>query len=138
MKKFIIIIAVALIIGAAVIFKNNLTSPSTENSNLQTPSTSSIKYKDGTYTGNVSTASEFGNVQVRVVIKGSKLTDVQFLQFPDTGGHTSEVAQMAEPILKQEAISAQSANVEIVSGATQDTQAFIESLQSALDQAIQS
>jgi len=92
------------------------------------------QYKDGTYTGPVADAF-YGNLQVVAVIQGGKLTDVQFPQYPQDGGHSQQVSATALPALKQEAITAQSANVNIVSGATQDSQAFQQSLGAALAQA---
>ncbi len=91
-------------------------------------------YKDGSYTGTAADAF-YGTIQVKAVVSGGQLTDVQFLQYPNTPGHSSEVSNFALPQLKQEAIAAQSANVNIVSGATQDSQAFQQSLASALAQA---
>lgn len=87
--------------------------------------------KDGEYTG-VSADAFYGYIQVKAVIKNGKLTDVNFLQYPR--GHENSIAinMMAMPYLKREAITAQSANVDIVSGATDTTKAFIESLSSAL------
>jgi uncharacterized protein with FMN-binding domain len=91
------------------------------------------QYKDGTYTGSVADAF-YGSLQAVAVIKGGVLVDVTFPQAP-SGGHSGEVSTFALPALKQEAIAAQSANVNIVSGATQDSQAFQQSLASALTQA---
>ena len=99
-----------------------------------TPTTSAGKFKDGSYTGPV-TDAVYGKIQVKAVISGGKLTDVIFLQFPDSPGHTTEVSNFALPQLKSEAIVAQSANVDIVSGATQDSEAFQQSLAAALAQA---
>ena len=91
-------------------------------------------YKNGSFTGNVADAF-YGNVQVKAIISGGKITDVQFLQYPNDRGTSIEINTQAMPFLKQEAISAQSAQVDGVSGATQTSRAFIESLQSALEQA---
>lgn len=91
-------------------------------------------YKNGTYTGNVADAF-YGNVQVQAVISGGKLTDVTFLQYPNDRSTSIEINTQAMPYLKQEAIKAQIAQVDIITGATQTSRAFIESLQSALDQA---
>jgi uncharacterized protein with FMN-binding domain len=91
-------------------------------------------YKDGTYTGAVAN-SVYGNVQVSATISGGKLSDVTFLQAPNGEDHTNQVTAMAEPALKTEAIAAQSASVNTVSGATQTSEAFVQSLQSALSQA---
>jgi uncharacterized protein with FMN-binding domain len=95
------------------------------------PSAPAGQYKNGTYTGPVADAF-YGNLQATAIIQGGKLTDVQFPQSPQERGHSQQVAAMALPILKQEAIAAQSANVDIVSGATADSQAFQQSLGAAL------
>lgn len=92
------------------------------------------RYKDGIYTGSVADAF-YGNIQVQAIISGGRLTEVKFLQFPNDRGTSIEINQQADPILAQEAIQAQSAHVDIVSGATDTSHAFIESLQAALNQA---
>lgn len=88
-------------------------------------------YKNGTYTGSAA-HNIYGIVQVKAIIKGGKLSDVQFVQFPNDREHSLELSQMALPILKQEAISVQSAEVDIVSGATETSHSFMESLTAAL------
>lgn len=92
------------------------------------------RYKDGVYAGDVADAY-YGNVQVRVVISGGKITDVQFLDYPKDRRTSIEINTRAMPYLKTEAIQTQSANVDIISGATQTSRAFRESLQSVLNQA---
>lgn len=91
-------------------------------------------YKDGTYTGDTTDAF-YGLMQVQVLINGGKIIDVKFLQFPDKPGHTIEVSNQALPLLKQEAIQKQATPVDVISGATQDTDAFNQSLASALTKA---
>lgn len=95
---------------------------------------SSGQYKDGTYTGPVTNAF-YGNIQVAVTISGGKITDVNFLQYPHDRGTSVQINSQAMPQLKSEAIAAQSANVDVVSGATQSSQAFQQSLAAALAQA---
>lgn len=92
------------------------------------------QYTDGTYTG-VSSDAIYGNIQVRAVISGGKLTDVVFLDYPQDRDRSIRINQEAMPILKQEAIAAQSAKVNGVSGATDSSDAFVRSLSSALQQA---
>ncbi len=94
----------------------------------------SSNYKNGTYTGSVANAF-YGNVQVQAIISGGKLTDVQFLQYPNDNPNSQSINSQATPYLKQEAIQAQSANVNIITGATDTSQAFIQSLTAALSQA---
>ncbi len=96
-----------------------------------TPRPQTGMYKDGSYTGPV-TDAYYGNVQVKAVIKNGKISDVQFLQYPNDRGTSREINGQAMPYLTQEAIQAQNANVDIISGATQTSIAFRESLASAL------
>src|SRR5256886_13513400 len=92
------------------------------------------RYKDGSYTGSVDDA-QWGVVQVKAIITNGKITDVQFLQYPNDRSRSIEINSMADPQLTSEAIQAQSANVDIVTGATDSSDAFIQSLTDALSQA---
>ena len=101
----------------------------------KTPSPVTVTaYKDGEYTGDIADAI-YGNIQVKAIVSGGKLTDVQFLDYPKDRQRSLQISTEATPILKTEAITAQSAQVDIVSGATQTSAAFIESLKSALTKA---
>ncbi len=97
-------------------------------------STSSGQYKNGSYTGPVADAF-YGQVQVIATVKNGQLTNIQFPVYPSDPGHSIALSQYALPQLAQEAIAAQSANVNIISGATQTSQAFQQSLGAALAQA---
>lgn len=90
--------------------------------------------RNGTYTGSAADTM-YGPVQVRITVSGGKLTRVDVLQVPDEGRYESEIVADALPILQSEALSAQSANIDIVSGATFTSQGYAQSLQSALNQA---
>ena len=92
------------------------------------------QYKDGQYTGD-SADAYYGNVQVQAVIQNGKISDVVFLDHPQDRGRSVSINNRAMPILKQEAIQVQSANVNTVSGATDSSGAFKQSLESALAQA---
>ena len=87
----------------------------------------------GTFTGAV-VPDPFGLVQVQVTLAGGKITNVTALQLPSQG-RSGFISQTVAPILQGEAISAQSASINLVSGATYTSQAYAQSLQSALDQA---
>ena len=155
MKKFVIGLGVLIVFGiyslglrhqSPVIGKpasltgggsNSNTGTSTSSGSGTPPSgsgTTIVSYKDGTYTGSVANAY-YGNVQVKATISGGKITSVDFLQSPNTHETSVIINQQAMPYLQQEAIQSQSANVQIVSGATFTSQAFQQSLQSALQQA---
>ena len=94
----------------------------------------STSYKDGTYTGSLEDAF-YGNVLVSATIKSGKITAVNFLQYPNDAANSRAINQQAIPFLQQEAIQAQSSHVDIVSGATDTSQAFIQSLATALGKA---
>lgn len=98
------------------------------------PAGSSTAYKDGQYTGSTADAY-YGYIQVLAVVSGGRLTDVRFLQYPNDNPNSSYINSQAMPYLKQEALQAQNANVNVVSGATLTSQAFVESLSSALSHA---
>jgi uncharacterized protein with FMN-binding domain len=100
-----------------------------------TPTVSQGRYRDGTYTGAAADAS-YGTVQVAAVISSGRLADINFLSYPNDRQHSVQVSSYALPILKQEAIAVQSANIDTVSGASYTSAAFIESLGSALNQAL--
>lgn len=89
---------------------------------------------DGTYTGQ-SVGTRFGDVQVQVTVSGGSIADVTALHLTDSDGRSVQISNRAAPILKQEVLASQSANVANVSGATYTSQAYLSSLQSALDQA---
>lgn len=79
--------------------------------------------------------AQWGNVQVQVVIQHGKMTSVSFLQYPNERNRSVEINGYADPQLTSEAIQAQSATVDSVSGATDSSEAFMQSLTDALSQA---
>lgn len=98
------------------------------------PTDSSAAFKDGQYTGQ-DVFTQFGDVQVKVTIAGGKITDVQPLQVPFDRPRSAEISQYAVPQLHDEALQAQSAQIDGISGATFTSEAYAQSLQAALDQA---
>ena len=82
-----------------------------------------------------SIGTRYGNVQVQVTFTGTQITDVVPLRLPDSNGVDQEIDQQAVPILIQETLAAQSANIQAVSGATYTSDGYMRSLQSALDKA---
>jgi uncharacterized protein with FMN-binding domain len=95
--------------------------------------TNAPKKGSGTFTGSV-VPEPFGLVQVQITMTSGKITDVTALQLP-THGRSGFISQDVAPILQGEALSAQSANIDTVSGATYTSDAYAQSLQSAIDQA---
>ncbi len=86
---------------------------------------------DGWVTGSA-VDMPYGTVQVKVLYTGGKISDVQTVQLP-TDGHSQFLSQQAAAVLHDEVVQAQSANVDMVSGATFTSTAYLQSLQSALD-----
>ena len=91
-------------------------------------------YKDGKFTGETVDVG-YGPVQIEVTISGGQIIDVSFVQMPSDLEFSRQETAMAEPPLKQETIKAQSAHIDVVTGATQTSQGFIQSLQDALSKA---
>lgn len=86
------------------------------------------------YTGQAVT-TQYGIVQVKVTVTGSRITNVAFVQLTAFDNHSQEINSYAGPQLLQETLQAQSANVDTVSGASYTSDGYRQSLQSALDQA---
>lgn len=145
MRKLILSLVVVFVIAVYSLYEQQKSggntavvniSPSISPNKSGASSSSSINYKDGEYTG--STADAFyGYIQVKAIIQGGKIADVKFLRYPNDSGNSVEINQQAMPLLRQEAIQTQSSHVDIVSGATNTSEAFQQSLQSALTRAKQ-
>jgi uncharacterized protein with FMN-binding domain len=89
---------------------------------------------DGTYDGSV-VNTRFGTVQVQAVISGGKITDVIAVKLTDADRKSVAISQQVAPMVRSEVLTAQSAHVANISGGTYTTQAYLQSLQSALDSA---
>ncbi|WP_396288273.1 FMN-binding protein [Curtobacterium sp. KT1] len=88
----------------------------------------------GTFAGEA-VQTRYGPVRVQITVASGKLTDVTALQLTDSDGRSVQISQQAAPILRQEALQAQSAQIQSVSGATFTSQGYTTSLQSAIDAA---
>ena len=80
-------------------------------------------------------STRFGNVQVQITVENGQITKSVVTQVPWTDRRDQEINSQAVPILNSEVLSAQSANIDMVGGATFTSQGYIQSLQSAIDQA---
>jgi uncharacterized protein with FMN-binding domain len=87
-----------------------------------------------TLTGTVAN-TQYGPMQVQVTLTGQKITNVTVLQRTDAGAESDQIDANAIPKLNSETLAAQSAQISAVSGASYTSQGYIQSLQSALDQA---
>ena len=86
-----------------------------------------------TVTGSVAN-TQYGPMQVRVTLAGTKITEVTVLQRTDDGSESDQIDANAIPKLTSETLAAQSAHIDAVSGASYTSSGYIQSLQSALDQ----
>ena len=114
------------------------TEPSTPAPSSSASSSSSSKSSSSsgskTYTGSVA-QTRWGPVQVEITVASGKITDVSVLQQPNGNGKDAEINDYALPILVKDTIDQQSAQIDMVSGATVTSDGYVSSLQSALDKA---
>jgi uncharacterized protein with FMN-binding domain len=96
----------------------------------------SSRYKDGEFTGDPIEIL-WGIIQVKAVIQDGKIADVQFLQMPFDRARSVEITDLSKPLLKSEAIKAQSAQVNVVTSATLTSFGFRQALGTALSKARQ-
>ncbi|MDX6685017.1 MAG: hypothetical protein QOF86_1145 [Baekduia sp.] len=107
-------------------------SSSSSSSSSKTAGASSSATK--TATGDA-VGTPYGNAQVRVTISGGKITKIEALQLQGNDRKSVEISSFAEPLLRQSALTKQSASIDAVSGATFTSASYEASLQSALDKA---
>jgi uncharacterized protein with FMN-binding domain len=112
------------------------TSPLTDTPTTAPPTTAAPPPPTGrrTVTGAV-IPTRYGDVQVAVVLNGTHIDDVNALQLPFDRARSQFISQQAAPILRQEVLTAQSAQIDTVSGASYTSDGYAQSVQSALDQA---
>jgi uncharacterized protein with FMN-binding domain len=103
-------------------------------SSAPSPSPQTSPATERTVTGPI-VSTRFGDVQVAVHITGRRVTDVQAPQLPYDRARSASISQYVAPVLRSEALAAQSAQIDTVSGATYTSDAYAQSLQAALAQA---
>ena len=122
---------------------NNSTASSTDSGSSGTSSTDtsgssgssgSSSSASKTYAGDT-VQTQFGPVQVQITVSGGTITKSEVLQVPWGNGRDQEINSQAVPILNSEAVQSQSAQIDMVSGASFTSNGYITSLQSAIDQA---
>jgi uncharacterized protein with FMN-binding domain len=77
--------------------------------------------------------NEYGDVQVRVKVRGTKIVSVDAVALPGSDSRSQEISTVAGPLLSRQALAAQSAQIDGVSGASYTSDGYRRSLQSALD-----
>lgn len=106
------------------------TSSSASSSSSSASLSTSSGLKDGTYSGK-SVSTQWGDVQVQIKVSWGKITAVNVLKYPSDNDHSQQIN-------KKEAVEAQSADIQQVSGATVTYEGFTQSLQNAITQAKES
>ncbi|MDQ1708618.1 MAG: hypothetical protein QOG49_3 [Frankiaceae bacterium] len=109
-------------------------APASKSAATKAPATAAPATTKKTVSGQT-VDTRYGPVQVQVSLSGATITDIRALQLPSDRRRSAEISQGAEPLLRQEALTAQSARIDTVSGATYTSDGYAQSLQSALDQA---
>lgn len=110
------------------------TSSATSATPSATTSTASAVATSQTITGDA-VQTRYGVVQVEVTVSGSTISDVTAIASPDQDRESAQISAFAIPVLEQQAVAAQSASIDGVSGASYTSQGFAQSLQSALAKA---
>jgi uncharacterized protein with FMN-binding domain len=88
---------------------------------------------NGSFTG-ADIQTQFGDVQVRITVTGGRITDVSAVQMPTDRARSAEITQYVTPVLRSEVIQAQSARIDVISGATFTSEAYAESVNDAMRQ----
>ncbi|HEY8821706.1 MAG TPA: FMN-binding protein [Dermatophilaceae bacterium] len=109
-------------------------SKSSNKSGSSTPRQSSPAASSATYTGGVAD-TQWGPVEVQITVQGGKVTRSRAVQYPQNNDRDFMINSYALPILDQEVVQQQTASIDTVSGATVTSDGYLQSLQSAIDQA---
>ena len=104
------------------------------NSSTTSPSSGSSSPGAKTVTGPVA-QTRWGPVQVQLTVQDRKIAGVSVVEYPSNNSRDKEINSYALPILVQNTLNAQSAKIDMVSGATVTSEGYLQSLQGALDQA---
>ena len=121
---------------SSVVIPSTTAAAPTSAPSSSTPSSSPEGSSSATaaYKGSV-VQTRWGPVQVQIAVSAGKITAVDVLQYPQSNGKDQQINAYALPILVQDTLSAQSANIDMVSGATVTSGGYVQSLQAALDEA---
>ena len=110
-------------------------SGSSPSSGTTSGSTAAPETSAGTTYAGDAVSTRYGDVQVEITVADGKVTAARVLQVPWNDHRDQEINAAAVPILNEEAVAAQDADIDMVSGATYTSEGYVGSLQSALDRA---
>jgi uncharacterized protein with FMN-binding domain len=125
--------------GNSGIHRSNTPVPiSTSGNSNGTPGTSNTtgsasRTASGSFTG-ADVPTRYGDVQVSITVVHGRITDVGWLKLPFDRPRSQSISQQASPILRSEVLAAQSAQIDLLSGATYTSDAWATSVQAALSQ----
>jgi uncharacterized protein with FMN-binding domain len=128
MRKFIFCVVVSLAVFAFVILDKAYTSPRPTAALTDAAASASTRTAIGP-----EIALAHGIVQVQVTCVGSRIVDVKALQLPHDNNHSWEDSLQAAAVLRSEVLSKQTYHLDAVSGATYTSEAYLKSLEAALD-----
>lgn len=128
MRKFVVCVVVSLAVFAGVILSKAVTSPRPSAELSDMSASASTRTAIGPQI-----ALAHGIVQVQVTCVGSRIVDVKALQLPHDNNHSWEDSLHAAAVLRSEVLSNQTYHLDAVSGATYTSEAYLQSLEAALD-----
>jgi len=111
----------------------NALTPDVTASGAASPAASRLRLQDGAATGPL-IKTFYGPVQVRITVAAGTITEIAEVKLPSEHLHSRWIEANLVPELRQRVLTAQSADVDVVSGATYTGQGYLVSLQGALDQ----
>ncbi|WP_239335422.1 FMN-binding protein [Frankia sp. CiP3] len=137
-----IVLAVASTVAGLVLLFSYRTSTSTSMAATAVTSSggssgdgsSGVSSGSTTLTGS-EVSTRWGVVQVQITVNAGRIVNAETVQVPDHNPRDVEINRVAIPILSSEAVAAQNAKIDVVSGATVTSDGYIRSLQSAIDAA---
>jgi len=136
------IVLAATVAGTAGILGFHAQTPAAQSGTASTPASTPAATSSGSSSGSAGGSgaatgdaidTQYGSAQVRVTVKSGKIVKIEALRLQGNDPRSVQISSSAEPILQQEALSKQSADVDAVSGASYTSASYTQSLQSALD-----
>lgn len=129
MRRAPVVLIATAVVGSGAILYN----PQPQSKSGQTVSGQAAGFRN-TYLGD-SIMTQYGPAQVKITIRSNRITAVEPVLLPENDPRSSQISWGAEPQLKKQALTAQSAQIDGVTGATYTTDGYVQSLASAIAKA---
>ncbi len=130
----IVLTATAAGLAAMLGFHAHTPQAATPAATATASASSSTSTSSSAVTGDA-VATRYGDIQLKVTISGGKIVKIEAVALPSGDPKSYAISSYAEPLLRQSALTKQSAEVDAVSGATFTSDGYRTALQSALDKA---